>query len=73
MYKSFKPLPTAFAKLSSNRVHRYAGDVANDGKGEILVIGPMREWEQNLLATSAKAPVSIAKRKAKTRHLKAVA
>ncbi len=37
MFKSFGDLPTKFAKLEKNRVRRYAGDLANDGKGEILV------------------------------------
>jgi formylmethanofuran dehydrogenase subunit C len=37
MFKSFTNLPTRFAKINKNRVRRYAGDLANDGKGEILV------------------------------------
>lgn len=37
MFKSFQGLPSKFAKLNQNRVQRYAGDIANDGKGEILV------------------------------------
>lgn len=37
MFKSFQSLPSKFSRLNQNRVHRYAGDVANDGKGEILV------------------------------------
>lgn len=37
MFKSFGSLPTKFAKIENNRVQRYAGDLANDGKGEILV------------------------------------
>jgi formylmethanofuran dehydrogenase subunit C len=37
MFKSFGSLPTKFAKIEKNRVQRYAGDLANDGKGEILV------------------------------------
>lgn len=37
MFKSFKSLPSKFARLNQNRVRRYAGDLANDGKGEILV------------------------------------
>jgi formylmethanofuran dehydrogenase subunit C len=37
MFKSFQALPSKFAKLDKNRVRRYAGDLANDGKGEILV------------------------------------
>ncbi|HEU4708057.1 MAG TPA: formylmethanofuran dehydrogenase subunit C [Methylophilaceae bacterium] len=38
MFKSFASLPSKFAKIGSNRVHRYAGDIAIDGKGEILVL-----------------------------------
>ena len=38
MYKSFRDLPTRFALLSNNRVRRFSGDLASDGKGEILVI-----------------------------------
>lgn len=38
MFKSFGILPTKFAKISKIRVQRYAGDLANDGKGEILVL-----------------------------------
>lgn len=38
MYKTFSGLPSKFAHLTQNRVHRFAGDLANDGKGEILVI-----------------------------------
>jgi formylmethanofuran dehydrogenase subunit C len=38
MFKSFASLPTKFAKISANRVQRYAGDIANDGKGEILIL-----------------------------------
>lgn len=37
MFKSFGGLPSKFAALNKNRVQRYAGDLANDGKGEILV------------------------------------
>lgn len=37
MFKSFQGLPSKFAELNQNRVHRYAGDLANDGKGEILI------------------------------------
>jgi len=37
MFKSFRDLPSKFASLDQNRVQRYAGDLANDGKGEILV------------------------------------
>lgn len=38
MFKSFNTLPSKFAKMNKNRVQRYAGDLANDGKGEILVL-----------------------------------
>ncbi|MDP2248201.1 MAG: formylmethanofuran dehydrogenase subunit C [Nitrosomonadales bacterium] len=38
MFKSFAQLPSKFAKIDTNRVQRYAGDLANDGKGEILVL-----------------------------------
>lgn len=38
MYKSLAGLPTCFAQLEQNRVRRYAGDIANAGKGEILVL-----------------------------------
>lgn len=37
MFKSFAELPSKFSRISRNRVQRYAGDLANDGKGEILV------------------------------------
>ncbi len=37
MFKSFQGLPSKFAGLNKNRVRRYAGDIANDGKGEILI------------------------------------
>ncbi len=37
MFKSFRGLPSKFAELGKNRVRRYAGDLANDGKGEILI------------------------------------
>ncbi|HQR50979.1 MAG TPA: formylmethanofuran dehydrogenase subunit C [Methylophilaceae bacterium] len=37
MFKSFRGLPSQFARLDQNRVRRYAGDIANDGKGEILI------------------------------------
>jgi formylmethanofuran dehydrogenase subunit C len=37
MFKSFGGLPSKFAAINKNRVQRYAGDLANDGKGEILV------------------------------------
>ena len=38
MFKSFAGLPGRFAEISGNRVRRYAGDIACDGKGEILVL-----------------------------------
>lgn len=38
MFKSFAGLPGKFAAFDNTRVHRYAGDIANDGKGEILVL-----------------------------------
>lgn len=37
MFKSFKGLPSKFASINKNRVRRFAGDIANDGKGEILI------------------------------------
>lgn len=37
MFKSFSGLPSKFAQINLNRVQRYAGDLANDGKGEILI------------------------------------
>jgi formylmethanofuran dehydrogenase subunit C len=37
MFKSFRGLPSKFADIDKNRVRRYAGDLANDGKGEILI------------------------------------
>jgi formylmethanofuran dehydrogenase subunit C len=37
MFKSFRGLPSKFACIDKNRVRRYAGDLANDGKGEILI------------------------------------
>lgn len=38
MFKSFGSLPSKFSKINQNRIQRYAGDIANDGKGEILVL-----------------------------------
>lgn len=38
MFKSFSGLPGRFATLDSSRARRYAGDLAVDGKGEILVL-----------------------------------
>lgn len=37
MFKALGKLPSKFASISQNRVQRFAGDLANDGKGEILV------------------------------------
>lgn len=37
MFKSFKNLPSKFAEINKNRVRRFAGDIASDGKGEILI------------------------------------
>jgi formylmethanofuran dehydrogenase subunit C len=37
MFKSFNPLPSKFAHLSQNRVQKFGGDLAADGKGEILM------------------------------------
>ncbi|HEY8084101.1 MAG TPA: formylmethanofuran dehydrogenase subunit C [Methylophilaceae bacterium] len=37
MFKAFSTLPSKFAHLSQNRVQKFAGDLANDGKGEILM------------------------------------
>jgi formylmethanofuran dehydrogenase subunit C len=38
MFKSFAGLPFPFASLQSSRARRYAGDIASEGKGEILVL-----------------------------------
>lgn len=38
MFKSFADLPGKFTEIDGNRVRRYAGDIAIDGKGEILVL-----------------------------------
>ena len=38
MFKSLAQLPSRFAQIDRNRVQRYAGDLANDGRGEILVL-----------------------------------
>lgn len=38
MFKSFSILPTKFARMNKNRAQRYAGDLANDGKGELLIL-----------------------------------
>ena len=37
MFKSFRNLPSKFAAISNNRVRRFSGDLASDGKGEILI------------------------------------
>lgn len=37
MFKSFRGLPSKYAGIDRNRVRRFAGDLANDGRGEILV------------------------------------
>lgn len=37
MFKSFAHLPSQFAAIRQNRARRYAGDLGNDGKGEILL------------------------------------
>jgi len=38
MFKSFSHLPSKFAQMNQSRAQRFAGDIANDGKGEILVL-----------------------------------
>jgi formylmethanofuran dehydrogenase subunit C len=38
MFKSFSNLPSKFAQINQTRVQRFAGDIGNDGKGEILVL-----------------------------------
>ena len=38
MFKSFSDLPSKFAEIKQNSVQRFAGDIGNDGKGEILVL-----------------------------------
>ena len=38
MFKSFSDLPSKFAQMNQNRAQRFAGDISNDGKGEILVL-----------------------------------
>ncbi|ROH85358.1 formylmethanofuran dehydrogenase subunit C [Pseudomethylobacillus aquaticus] len=40
MFKSLRGLPSRYAQLDQNRVRRYAGDIANQGTGEILVLLP---------------------------------
>ena len=38
LYQSFKPLTTKFNNITSQRVQRFAGDIACNGNGEILVL-----------------------------------
>lgn len=38
LFQSFKTLPSKFNSLNNQRVQRYAGDLACDGNGEILVL-----------------------------------
>lgn len=38
LLSSFKPFSTSFNKVKSNRIQRYAGDLACNGNGEILII-----------------------------------
>lgn len=38
LFRSFKSFPTAFNQIQTNRVQRFAGDLACNGNGEILVI-----------------------------------
>ena len=38
LFQSFKTLPTKFNQLKNQRVQRYAGDLACNGNGEILVL-----------------------------------
>ncbi len=38
LFRSFRPLPTAFNQIQTMRVQRFAGDLACAGNGEILVI-----------------------------------
>ncbi|MGB7815663.1 MAG: formylmethanofuran dehydrogenase subunit C [Methylotenera sp.] len=38
LFRSFRPLPTLFNQIQTNRVQRFAGDLACNGNGEILVI-----------------------------------
>ena len=37
LFRAFTTLPTMFNTIQSHRVQRYAGDLACDGRGEILV------------------------------------
>jgi formylmethanofuran dehydrogenase subunit C len=38
MFKSFSGLSSKFAEINQTRVQRFAGDIGNDGTGEILVL-----------------------------------
>ncbi len=38
LFQSFKQLPTKFNQIKSQRVQRFAGDLACNGNGEILVV-----------------------------------
>ncbi len=38
LFSSFKPFSTKFKTIKTNRVQRYAGDLACNGNGEILVL-----------------------------------
>jgi formylmethanofuran dehydrogenase subunit C len=38
LFQSFKTLPTKFNHIKNQRAQRFAGDLACDGKGEILVL-----------------------------------
>lgn len=40
LFQSFKPFTTKFNRVTSQRVQRYAGDLACNGNGEILVLLP---------------------------------
>lgn len=40
LFQSFKPYPTKFNGVSNLRVRRFAGDLACNGSGEVLVISP---------------------------------
>jgi formylmethanofuran dehydrogenase subunit C len=40
LFQSFKILPSKFNTLKNQRMQRFAGDLACNGNGEILVISP---------------------------------
>ncbi|MBC7755402.1 MAG: formylmethanofuran dehydrogenase subunit C [Bdellovibrio sp.] len=40
LFKSFQALPSKFSTLENQRVQRFAGDLACNGNGEILVLQP---------------------------------